>query len=299
MRDLIKKIIKEETEVKEMGLSMGKLRASQPKNYLVKSLIDKEKSEESRSELKKMVKKCNNLYSEIDSELRNLKWEDINFYEPNKFFYVMLPKNITNKMKEMTELYEELNKNGYTNGLNPLSKIAQMAADYREFIETIWIYMYTDQPRNRTHFPVGLPKSLLGYNLGVKIYRSLLHKLGFIQSAENATNAVQEVFRRLLEMPDINAVVYNDSVLLIEDGLPKSKVIEIVTDSIYERYLTKKNTRKLVLNRSIIVSSKLLKLIGETRLLNMMYELFYTAKKENREPFEKIGYKSLKSDEPE
>ena len=299
MRDLIKKIIREETEVKEMGLSMGKLRASQPKNYLVKSLIDKEKSEESRSELKKMVKKCNNLYSEIDSELRNLKWEDINFYEPNKFFYVMLPKNITNKMKEMTELYEELNKNGYTNGLNPLSKIAQMAADYREFIETIWIYMYTDQPRNRTHFPVGLPKSLLGYNLGVKIYRSLLHKLGFIQSAENATNAVQEVFRRLLEMPDINAVVYNDSVLLIEDGLPKSKVIEIVTDSIYERYLTKKNRRKLVLNRSIIVSSKLLKLNGETRLLNMMYELFYTAKKENREPFEKIGYKSPKSDEPE
>ena len=299
MRDLIKKIIREETEVKEMGLSMGKLRASQPKNYLVKSLIDKEKSEESRSELKKMVKKCNNLYSEIDSELRNLKWEDINFYEPNKFFYVMLPKNITNKMKEMTELYEELNKNGYTNGLNPLSKIAQMAADYREFIETIWIYMYTDQPRNRTHFPVGLPKSLLGYNLGVKIYRSLLHKLGFIQSAENATNAVQEVFRRLLEMPDINAVVYNDSVLLIEDGLPKSKVIEIVTDSIYERYLTKKNRRKLVLNRSIIVSSKLLKLIGETRLLNMMYELFYSAKKENREPFEKIGYKSPKSDEPE
>jgi hypothetical protein len=299
MRDLIKKIIREETEIKEMGLSMRKVRASQPKNYLVKSLIDKEKSEESRSELKKMVKKCNNLYSEIDSELRNIKWEDINFYEPNKFFYVMLPKNITNKMKEMTELYEELNKNGYTNGLNPLSKIAQMAADYREFIETIWIYMYTDQPRNRTHFPVGLPKSLLGYNLGVKIYRSLLHKLGFIQSAENATNAVQEVFRRLLEMPDVNAVVYNDTVLLIEDGLPKSKVIEIVTDSIYERYLTKKNTRKLVLNRSIIVSSKLLKLIGETRLLNMMYELFYSAKKENREPFEKIGYKSPKSDEPE
>ena len=76
-------------------------------------------------------------------------------------------------------------------------------------------------------------------------------------------------------------------------------VIEIVTDSIYERYLTKKNRRKLVLNRSIIVSSKLLKLIGETRLLNMMYELFYSAKKENREPFEKIGYKSPKSDEPE
>ena len=41
MRDLIVKIIREEAEVKEMGISMGKLRASQPKNYLVKSLKDK------------------------------------------------------------------------------------------------------------------------------------------------------------------------------------------------------------------------------------------------------------------
>jgi tRNA (guanine-N7-)-methyltransferase len=35
----------------------------------------------------------------------------------------------------------------------------------------------------------------------------------------------------------------------------------------------------------------LLKLIGETRLLNMMYELFYSAKKEKRVPFEDLGYK--------
>jgi hypothetical protein len=152
--------------------------------------------------------------------------------------------------------------------------------------------MYTDQPRNRTHFPKGLPKSLLGYNIGVKIYRSLLNKLGFIQSEKDATSDVQEVYRKLLQMPDVNAVIYNDSVLLIEDGLPKEKVIDIVTDSIYERYLTGSNKRKLVLNRNIIVNTKLLRIIGETKLLNLMYELFYTAKKEYREPFETIGYRS-------
>lgn len=292
MDDLIKKLLRETSEMKEMGISMRKVRASQPKNYLVKSLIDKEQGEETKSQLKKMTQQCNKLYSQIDEDLKNLRWQDIEFSEKGKFLYVILPKRITNKMKDLTELYDELSENNYTVGLNPLNRISQMAADYKEFIVTIWLYMYTDQPRNRTHFPKGLPKSLLGYNIGVKIYRSLLNKLGFIQSGKDATNDVQEVYRKLLEMPDVNAVVYKDSVLLIEDGLTKDEVIDIVTDSIYERYLTKANTRKLVLNRSIIVSSKLLKLIGEKRLLNMMYELFYTAKKEEREPFEDIGYKS-------
>jgi hypothetical protein len=291
MRDLIKRILKEETEVKEMGVSLGKLRASQPKNYLVKSLKEKEKGEALKTELKGMVKKCNELYSQIDESLKNISWEEIVLHEQGKFFYIVLPSEIRKKMLELTELYEELSKNNFLNGLLPLNKIKQMAEDYREFIEPIWIYAYIDEPRNRTHFPKGLPKSLLGYNLGVKIYRKLLNKLGFIQSADNASYDVQEVFRKLLQMKDINAVVYKDSILLIEDGLPKSKVIDIVTDSIYEKYLLMTNPRKLVLNRSIIVSSKLLKLIGETRLLNMMYELFYTAKKEKRIPFEDLGYK--------
>jgi hypothetical protein len=292
MRDIIKKILKEESEVKEMGLNLNKVRYSQPSNYLIKSLIKKEKGDELKNELKKMTQKCNDLYSKINTDLKNIKWEDIEFSEKGKFLYVMLPKRITNKMKDLTELYEELNDNYYTVGLNPINKISQMAADYKEFIVTIWIYMYTDQPRNRTHFPKGLPKSLLGYNIGVKIYRSLLNKLGFIQSEKDATSDVQEVYRKLLQMPDVNAVIYNDSVLLIEDGLPKEKVIDIVTDSIYERYLTGSNKRKLVLNRNIIVNTKLLRIIGETKLLNLMYELFYTAKKEYREPFETIGYRS-------
>ena len=66
MRDLIKRILKEEAEDKQMGISMRKVRASQPKNYLVKSLIDKEEGEETRSQLKKMTQQCNKLYSQID-----------------------------------------------------------------------------------------------------------------------------------------------------------------------------------------------------------------------------------------
>jgi hypothetical protein len=291
MRDLIVKIIREEAEVKEMGISMGKLRASQPKNYLVKSLKDKEEGQWLKDALKEMSEECNKLYSEIDESLKNISWEEIELHEKGKFFYIVLPSEIRKKMSELTETYEELAENNYTNGLVPLNKIKQMAEDYREFIQPIWVWMYIDQPRNRTHFPKGLPKSLLGYNLGVKIYRKLLNVLGFMQSEENASKDVQEVYRKLLQMREINAVVYKDSVLLLEDGLSKDEVIDIVGESIYERYLTKASKKKLVLNRSIIVSSKLLKMIGETRLLNMMYELFYTAKKEKRIPFEDLGYK--------
>ncbi len=291
MRDLIKKIIREETEIKEMGINLRKLQASQPKNYLVKSLKDKEEGQWLRAALKEMSEECNELYSQIDESLKNISWEEIELHEQGKFFYIVLPSEIRKKMLELTEIYEELAENNYTNSLIPLNKIKQMAEDYREFIEPIWIYIYIDEPRNRTHFPKGLPKSLLGYNLGVKIYRKLLNVLGFMQSEQNASKDVQEVYRKLLQMREVNAVVYKDSVLLLEDGLSKDEVIDIVTDSIYERYLTKASKKKLVLNRSIIVSSKLLRMIGETRLLNMMYELFYSAKKEKRVPFEDLGYK--------
>ena len=291
MRDLIKKIIREETEIKEMGINLRKLQASQPKNYLVKSLKDKEEGQWLRAALKEMSEECNELYSQIDESLKNISWEEIELHEQGKFFYIVLPSEIRKKMLELTEIYEELAENNYTNSLIPLNKIKQMAEDYREFIEPIWIWMYIDEPRNRTHFPKGLPKSLLGYNLGVKIYRKLLNVLGFMQSEQNASKDVQEVYRKLLQMREVNAVVYKDSVLLLEDGLSKDEVIDIVTDSIYERYLTKASKKKLILNRSIIVSSKLLRMIGETRLLNMMYELFYSAKKEKRVPFEDLGYK--------
>jgi len=50
MKDLIKKILKEEAEMTEMGISLSKLTASQPKNYLVRSLIKKEKSAEKKKE---------------------------------------------------------------------------------------------------------------------------------------------------------------------------------------------------------------------------------------------------------
>ena len=293
MKGLIKKILKEESEIKEMGINFNKVKVSQPKNYLVKSLIDKEKNKDLKDDLKKITQKCNILYSQIVEELKNVKWEDIILIEHNKFFYVSLPKKIKDNIKKLSDLYHLLEYNNYLNGLNPRDRITAMISDYDLYLTTDYIAAYIDEPRNRTHFPKGLPTSLLGFNLGFKIYRKLLNTIGFIQSEENATQEVHEVYRRLLQLPDVNAVIYKDSVLLIEDGLPKNKVIDIVSASIYDRYKNNPNSKKLVLNRSIIVNSKLLKIIGETNLLNMMYELFYPAKKDKdyeKSSFEGLGY---------
>jgi len=290
MKDLIKKILKEEAEVKEMGISMNKLRAAQPKNYLVKSLEAREKTADLKKHLKKITKKCNTLYFDITQSLKKIKWEDIILDEHEGFFYFMLPSKIIDKMYQLCEYYNELDVNNSLSGLDSVEKIRQMCSDYDKFIYTPHIYLYLDYPRNRTHFPKGLPKSLLGYNLGVKIYRKILNMTKFMQSHNNASPDAQELYRKLMDMTDINAVVYTDSVLLIEDGVPKQDVINILTESLYE-YYQRKPSRKLILNRTVVVSSKLLKLIGENNFLHMLYDLFYYAKKEDRDAFEGLGYK--------
>ena len=290
MRDLIKKILREESEVTEMGLSMSKLKAAQPKNYLVRSLKDREKTADLKKQMKEATQKCNTLYSDITQELKKIKWQDIILEEHGGFFYFMLPKKITDKMFQMCENYDELEINNSLNGLTSPEKMKQMCSDYNKFIYRAYIYLYLDYPRNRTHFPQGLPKSLLGYNLGVKIYRKILSKAKFIQSERNASKDAQEMYRKLMQMPDVNVVAYPNSVLLIEDGLPKDEVIDILTESIY-LYYQMYPSRKLILNKTILLSSKLLKLIGESNFLNMLYELFYYSKKADRDAFEHLGYK--------
>lgn len=291
MREHIKKILKEEAEMTEMGISLSKLKASQPKNYLVRSLIKKEKSAEKKKELMSISNKCNELFKKIDYDLKTLNWQDLSFSEQGGFFYIVLPEKIKSNVEKLTSLYEVLDEVDYTIGLNPKNKIEAFIMD-SEDIGDDNIYMYIDEPRNRTHFPQGLPPSLLGYNLGYKIYRKLLSKLGFIQSESNASREVQEVYRKLLQSPDINCVVYNDSVLLIEDELPKEQVIMIVSESIYDKYYNGRS-KKLVLGKSIILNSKLLRILGQNKVERLISELFKLYE-DLHEPFSSIGYKMSK-----
>lgn len=291
MREHIKKILKEEAEMTEMGISLSKLKASQPKNYLVRSLIKKEKSAEKKKELMSISNKCNELFKKIDYDLKTLNWQDLSFSEQGGFFYIVLPQKIKSNVEKLTSLYEVLDEVDYTIGLNPKNKIEAFIMDSEDIADDN-VYMYIDEPRNRTHFPQGLPPSLLGYNLGYKIYRKLLSKLGFIQSESNASREVQEVYRKLLQSPDINCVVYNDSVLLIEDELPKEQVTMIVSESIYDKYYNGRS-KKLILGKSIILNSKLLRMLGQNKVERLINELF-NLYEDLHEPFSSIGYKMSK-----
>ena len=67
----------------------------------------------------------------------------------------------------------------------------------------------------------------------------MLNTLGFMQSEPNATKEVQAIYKKLIESPDVNCVIYKDLVLLMKRSLTKDEKIKIVGESIFERYQTR------------------------------------------------------------
>jgi hypothetical protein len=272
-----------------MGLKLGKVKSSIPNQYLVKTTKKQEKLSVEKKRLKIISIRVNSLYTQIDKELKNLSWDELKLLPRDDFFFVILPKKIKNKIERLSKYYEELLENDFLNLIVPQERVRQLYEDNEKYIKEDFIYVYVDPPRNRTHFPKGLPKSILGYDMGIKIYRNLLDKLGFIQSEPNATPSVQAIYRRLVSSPEVNAVMYIDLVLVIDKKISKEEKIKILSESIYERYKTKPN-RRLILNKTIILDSSLKREIGEKRILDMIEELFYESRNLDYPPFSEIGY---------
>jgi len=291
MRKLILNILKEENEILErmMGLKLGKVKSALPGQYLVKTTKKQEKLSAEKRRLKLISSRVNALYTQIEKELKTLNWYDLELTPRDDFFFVVLPKKIKTKIERLSKYYEELLEGDFLNLIVPKDKITQLYEDNKNYIREDFIYVYVDPPRNRTHFPKGLPKSILGYDMGMKIYRNLLDKLGFIQSEPNATPSVQAIYRRLVESPEVNAVMYIDLVLVIDKKISKEEKIKILRESIYERYKMKPN-RRLILNKTIVLDSSLKREIGEKRILSMIEELFYESKNLDYMPFSHIGY---------
>ena len=290
MRDLIFKLLREEAEMAEMGIKVSRLKSLQPKQYLVKTTKKEQKAAEEKKRLKTITEKVNELYSQITDDLKNLNWEDISLFQKGMFYHVILPSKIKTKMRRLADFYGELVENDYTNLISPKEKIEQFYDDYFDFLEDDFIYTYVDAPRNRTHFPKGLPKTLLGYNIGIKIYKQMLNTLGFIQSEPNATKEVQAIYRKLIESPDVNCVIYKDLVLLMKKSLTKDEKIKIVGESIFERYQTRPTSKRLVINQSIVLDSNLMREIGEKRLQGMIDDIYYYSKENFRVPFENMDF---------
>jgi len=286
------RILKDKAEVKEMGISLNKLKTMQPKQYLVQTSKKEKKAAESKEILKNISKKVNSLYEQLTQELRNVSWQDLILEERiskgQNFFYLIFPSKILKKIEEITSLYTQLTEESYTNLITPLDKIEQLVDDYIDYIGPENIYLYVDEPRNRSHFPEGLPSSLLGYNLGLKIYKKLLDTLSFIQSDPIATKEVQMIYKKLISSPDVNTILYKDAALLIDRGIDKYYKTRILEESIYERYLVNRTAKKLILDKTIILDSSLIREIGVNKIQNMINDIYYYAKENVRTPFDDL-----------
>jgi len=292
MRKIIRKLLENESRLLEFGMSNATLRRYMPKNYLLKN--KKTVDDRLKKSLRIKSEKINQLYLEVVTDLKNLQWQDIEFYVENQkgvnFFFLLLPKELKNKIKKINDYYITLEENNYLNFLISKEKIKKLHMDYVRFISSDYIYMYVDEPRNRTHFPKGLPKSFLGYGLAEKMYRKMIYLLGFIQSDDIAKPAVQNFLINLKGRSDLNVIAYLNSIILIDESLSLDTKIEILSESIYETYRLGSKRKKISLETGdILLDSKLKKQIGVDRINRIIDDIYYNMSNLTHEPFEHIN----------
>lgn len=288
MDNLIKQLLREELEMKEMGLKINKLKELQPSNYLLQSLKQKEsrRAKTIGEKSKYYADEVNRMYVELDEKLKSLSWSELNLSRhPNKHFYLKLPKDVIEYFKYISKYYELIDSE-YYRLVNNVDKVYYLRQDYLRKIKPEDINMYIEEYRNRTHFPEGLPQSLLGYNLGYKMYRKLVDDLKFIQSEENATKEVQAIYRKLLEQTDLNVILNKHNILIMRRDLSKDEKLKIVSEFIYQFYLYVPRNRPGVLQKDIILDGPLFRELNPNKLEKLNNDIFeYSRFNGDRKPF--------------
>lgn len=274
MNFLIKKILQEEVEMKEMGLKINKLKELQPSNYLVQSLKKTRSAKSIEEKSKFYSSEVNRLFVEFTERLKSLDWRELTLKRnANGHFYLFLPKYILDYVKLIVKYYDLIDFKFYYL-INDIEKIYELKDDFRKKIKNNEINMYIEDYRNRTHFPEGLPKSLLGYNLGYKMYRKLLDDLKFIQSEENASKEVQAIYRKLLEQTDINVILSKNSILLLRRDLTKDEKLKIVSEFIFQYYKSNSHNRPCKLQKDIIFDGPLLRELNPNKMEELNRKIF-------------------------
>lgn len=240
-------------QLNEMGMKISKLGDILPKNYLVKSL--KKKSKELNPE-KLKLEKINGIYHTLIENLKNLDWKDLKISNGN----VSLPNYIKSDLNL-------LNKIVYSIKHIPINYLKQDMVNMLDAYN-VWdvdITLDRDFNLNRTHFQ-GLPDSFLGFNLGYKIYRKLVDNVGHISSSFDASYEVQNIYRKLIEEPNLNCIIFEDSVMIIKNTIPtinKIKILNFFSNIEYDYIVYR---RPMVLNKDIIMDTPLIKEIGLTKI---------------------------------
>lgn len=272
MDNLIRKIVREESEMKEMGVKVSRLAKLQPKNYLVQRTKQAEKASKSKGKFLPYQ----NIFLEAISEIQNIRWEDL-IFKPRSgdgnHYDVYFPKDIEKKLKDaykITKKYVD-----YTDH--------EMDKRFYEFINNLpnhKINIYMEENRNRTHFPDGVPNWMLGLGVGIKVYRKLLSIVGFFQSSEGASSDVQKLYSNLIQRPDVNCALTRERSLIIDANLDKEKKLKILGEFILEQYEDKILKGKATLNKQIVIDSTLANQMGRDKLQKFIDQIRQLHKKE-------------------
>lgn len=110
------------------------------------------------------------------------------------------------------------------------------------------IHMLTNDPSEfqRSHFPDGgIPETIRGIGLGLKLYRALLRTVGYISSNPSGTNVKDNVWASLVQKKtnpdgtlseeDAYAIVGKGNWIVFDKSMDRSEIIRIATNFIDEK----------------------------------------------------------------
>ena len=297
--NIIKNILREESEVKEMGIKINKLVSKQPGNYLVKSMKAKErgKKESEKIKLKQMkfdslVESLSTMYDDIRESIKNLDWRELKFYPYAGHYYVVFPRKIMSMCANFQKIYNKIEDIYYNKGqgLKPhkfsnkletmFSNINGYMSEYSNLPKGVSsINLYLDKVTlNRTHFPEGLPASFLGLNLGVKVYRKMLDDKGFIQSGSDASESAQNMWRQLIQSSDLSCSITKYGVIVFDKNLSKEEKIKYLGEFVLDKYGDERRRRPFDVDKDIFFDSALTSQIGRNNIQKMLDEIFQYTK---------------------
>lgn len=297
--NIIKNILREESEVKEMGIKINKLVSRQPGNYLVKSMKakEKEKKEKEKIKLKQMkfdslVESLSTMYDNIRESIKNLDWRELKLYPYAGHYYVVFPRKIMSMCTSFNKLYDKIQDlyhyNGhylkvfkFTNELESMhATINGYMSDYSNLPKGVSsINLYLDKGTlNRTHFPEGLPYSFLGLNLGVKVYRKMLDYKGFIQSGSDASESAQNMWRQLIQSSDLSCAITKYGVIVFDKNLSKEEKIKHLGEFVLDKYGDERRRRPFDVDKDIFFDSALTSQIGRNNIQKMLDDIFQYTK---------------------
>ena len=308
--NIIKNILREESEVKEMGIKINKLVSRQPGNYLVKSMKAKEKNkkESEKIQLKQMkfdslVESLSEMYNNIRESIRNLDWRELKLYPYAGHYYVIFPRKIMSLCSTFKKLYDKIEDVYYHKGEglkqfrfnNNLEFMYATINGYMSNFSNLpkgvsSINLYLDKETlNRTHFPEGLPNAFLGLNLGVKVYRKMLDDIGFIQSGSDASQSAQNMWRQLIQSSDLSCAITKYGVIVFDKNLSKEEKIKYLGEFVLDKYGDERRRKSFDVDKDIFFDSALTSQIGRNNIQKMLDNIFqYTKDNEDNQkrPYE-------------